>query len=184
MTRSRTSEHSARAIAAVRAALERLADIPDDLFLTLNVSPAAAMTNGLAELLADHASGRLVLEITEHAPVEDYDALAASLRLHDTDPIRLAVDDAGAGFASLQHILRLRPDIIKLDITLVRDIDRDPIKRALASSLVTFSHELGSMIIAEGIETAAELATLAELGVGCGQGYYIGRPADLPEAHQ
>src|SRR5258708_39563172 len=88
---------------------------------------------------------------------------------------------AGAGFASLQHILRLGPDIIKLDIALVRDIDRDPIKRALASSLVTFARDIRSVIIAEGIETADELSTLVELGVEWGQGYYIGRPSQLPD---
>jgi EAL domain-containing protein (putative c-di-GMP-specific phosphodiesterase class I) len=94
--------------------------------------------------------------------------------------VRLAVDDAGAGFSSLHHILLLSPDIIKLDITLVRDINRDPVKRALAWSLVTFAREIGSTIIAEGIETAAELATLVELGIPWGQGYHLGRPEPLP----
>ena len=123
---------------------------------------------------------RLVLEITEHARVDDYGQLLDRLGRLRRAGIRLAVDDAGAGFASLHHILKLCPDIIKLDIALTRDIDRDPIKRALASSLVSFSRDVGGTLIAEGIETAAELQTLIELGVPWGQGYHLGYPSPLP----
>jgi EAL domain-containing protein (putative c-di-GMP-specific phosphodiesterase class I)/ActR/RegA family two-component response regulator len=170
-------------LAAVRVALERMAEMPDDMFLTLNVSPTTAMTGALDELLAGYPRDRLVLEITEHAPVDDYDSLLRVLtKLHDLG-VRVAVDDAGAGFASLHHILLLRPDIIKLDITLVRDIHHDPVKRALASSLVTFAHEIGSTITAEGVEIEDELATLIDLGVPWGQGYHLARPGELTPAH-
>ena len=121
-----------------------------------------------------------MLEITEHVRVDDYGQLLDRLGRLRRAGIRLAVDDAGAGFASLHHILKLCPDIIKLDIVLTRDIDRDPIKRALASSLVSFSRDVGGTLIAEGIETAAELQTLVELGVPLGQGYHLGYPSPLP----
>jgi EAL domain-containing protein (putative c-di-GMP-specific phosphodiesterase class I) len=134
--------------------------------------------------LAGLPEGRVVLEITEHAPVDDYDHLTAALERLRRAGVSVAVDDAGAGFASLQHILRLRPDVIKLDITLVRDINRDPVKRALASSLVTFAGDIGSQITAEGIETPEELAALVDLGVPWGQGYYLGRPGPLPSASE
>jgi EAL domain-containing protein (putative c-di-GMP-specific phosphodiesterase class I)/FixJ family two-component response regulator len=170
-------------LAAIRKALNELSLLPIGAFLTLNVSPTTAMTSELAEALMPH-SNLLVLEITEHAQVEDYDELLGALGWLRTAGVRIAVDDAGAGYASLQHILRLCPDIIKLDITLVRDIDHDPIKRALAASLVAFGCDIGSKITAEGIETAAELETLVDLGVPWGQGYHLGRPdrLDLPRA--
>jgi EAL domain-containing protein (putative c-di-GMP-specific phosphodiesterase class I)/ActR/RegA family two-component response regulator len=168
-------------LGAVRAALRLLPSLPADAFLTLNASPTTVMTAELTEVLAGHPQERLVVEITEHAQVKDYDQLLGALSRLREAGVRLAVDDAGAGFASLHHILRLRPDIIKLDITLVRDIDRDPIKRALASSLVTFACDIGSTITAEGIETPDELATLVDLRVPWGQGYHLGRPAQLAD---
>ncbi|MDQ3570948.1 MAG: EAL domain-containing protein, partial [Actinomycetota bacterium] len=95
--------------------------------------------------------------------------------------LRVAVDDAGAGYASFRHILRLRPDIIKLDMALTRDIDRDPARRALAAALITFAENTGSTIVAEGVETAEELHALRQLGVTAAQGYYLGRPTPLSE---
>jgi hypothetical protein len=87
------------------------------------------------------------------------------------------IDDAGAGFASLRHVLGLHPDVIKLDLSLTRTIDSDPVRRALAASLVAFAREIGATIVAEGIETRAELEALRALGVTHGQGYYLARPA-------
>ena len=166
-------------LVAVRLALEALPTLPPEAFLTLNVSPEAVMSERLAAIIAPHDGSRIVLEITEHAQVEDYDRLLDVLTRLRSKGVRLAVDDAGAGFASLHHILLLQPDIIKLDISLVREIHVDPIKRALASSLVTFAREIGSTITAEGIEVPEELATLIDLGVPWGQGYYLGRPGPL-----
>ena len=94
------------------------------------------------------------------------------------------MDDTGAGFASLRHILQLRPDIIKLDLALTRDIHQDRHRRALGSALVSFATELGADIVAEGIEQRADLDALAALGVRYGQGYHLGRPAPLPGADQ
>lgn len=92
----------------------------------------------------------------------------------------MAIDDAGAGFASLRHTVRIAPDIVKLDLSLTRDIDSDRAKRALATALVSFAHEMRFSLVAEGIETAKELATLRELGVGYGQGYFLAEPGPLP----
>ncbi|HZQ85446.1 MAG TPA: EAL domain-containing response regulator [Acidimicrobiales bacterium] len=166
-------------LAALRIALDQLAVLPGAV-LALNVSPTTAMTSDLADLLSHYPQERIVLELTEHAQVDDYDRLLESLTRLRSRGVCIAVDDAGAGFSSLHHILLLAPDIIKLDITLVRDIHKDPVKRALAWSLVTFAREIGSTIIAEGIETAEELSTLVDLGIPWGQGYHLGRPEPLP----
>jgi EAL domain-containing protein (putative c-di-GMP-specific phosphodiesterase class I) len=123
---------------------------------------------------------RVVLELTEHDAVTEYDELGTALdRLRDLG-IRVAIDDAGSGYSSLQHILRLRPDIIKLDIALTRGIDADPARRALAEALVSFGREIGALITAEGIETAEQLDTLRRIGARYGQGYHLARPAALP----
>jgi EAL domain-containing protein (putative c-di-GMP-specific phosphodiesterase class I) len=167
-------------LAALEAALRELTRIPKDQWLALNVSPDTAIADGFTDLIAGFAVERLVLEITEHAGVADYDALHVAIQRSGGGRLRVAVDDAGAGFASLSHILRLGPDAIKLDMSLVRDIDSDPVKRALASSLVTFAREISSVIIAEGIETAAELDCLRDLGVAWGQGYHLAKPGELP----
>jgi hypothetical protein len=94
--------------------------------------------------------------------------------------MRLAVDDTGSGYASLNHILRLKPDVIKLDRMLVTGVDQDPVRRSLIASLVHFADENGTQLIGEGIETIEELRTLRTLGLGCGQGYLLGRPAPDP----
>jgi EAL domain-containing protein (putative c-di-GMP-specific phosphodiesterase class I) len=164
---------------ALDCALRQLPDVPEGCVLCVNVSPVTASSAGFGEVLRNHPLERLVVEITEHASVEDYDALHAALDRAGDGRLRLAVDDAGAGFASLTHILRLRPRAIKLDMSLVRDIDEDPVRRALAAALVQFGREIRSVIVAEGIETAAELACLCDLGIDWGQGYHLGRPAPL-----
>jgi EAL domain-containing protein (putative c-di-GMP-specific phosphodiesterase class I) len=98
--------------------------------------------------------------------------------------LKLAVDDAGAGYSSLRHILNLRPDFIKLDVDLIRHIDLDPARRALASALIAFARDTSSNIIAEGVETVSEFATLQSLGVEQAQGYFLGRPMPLDKALQ
>jgi EAL domain-containing protein (putative c-di-GMP-specific phosphodiesterase class I) len=163
-------------LAAVRLALRALSDLPPDAYLALNVSPASALSGRLDDVLGGVASNRIVLEITEHQMVETYDGLEAAFRALRRRGVRIAVDDAGAGYASFRHILRLRPDVIKLDMTLTRDIDTDRSRRALASALIGFARETGSAMVAEGVETAAELATLRRLGVEAAQGYHLGRP--------
>jgi EAL domain-containing protein (putative c-di-GMP-specific phosphodiesterase class I) len=121
-----------------------------------------------------------VLEITEHVSIAGYTEFKHSLEVLRARGVRIAVDDAGAGYASFRHILNIQPDIIKLDMSLTRNVDSDSGRRALASALIRFAQETGCEIIAEGVETAAELDTLRALGVTRAQGYYLGRPAPLP----
>jgi EAL domain-containing protein (putative c-di-GMP-specific phosphodiesterase class I)/CheY-like chemotaxis protein len=164
-------------LAAARA-LARLDELPPQAFLSVNVSPATVMSARFRKLVAMVPPDRVVIEITEHAPVDDYDKLKAGLASVRELGVRLAIDDAGAGFASLRHILRLEPDFIKLDGTLVAGIEHDRSQQALAAGLISFAEKIGATIVAEGIETPEAVAALRELGVGYGQGYHLGRPAD------
>jgi EAL domain-containing protein (putative c-di-GMP-specific phosphodiesterase class I) len=168
-------------VAALYTAFDTAGELRSDRFLAVNVSPSVAETPAFLEAVAHNFDpARLVIEITEHAPVDDYRQLAGALRPLRNAGARLAIDDAGAGFASLRHVLRLSPDFIKLDLSLVHHIDADPVRRALATSLITFAGEVGATIVAEGIETRFELDTLVALGVRYGQGFHLGRPGALP----
>jgi EAL domain-containing protein (putative c-di-GMP-specific phosphodiesterase class I) len=102
-----------------------------------------------------------------------------SLRSLRQKGTRISIDDTGSGYSSLAHILKLAPDLIKLDRDLVSGIDVDPVRRALAAALVSFAAETGAQIVAEGVETEDELVVLRQLGVRYAQGYYLGRPAGL-----
>jgi EAL domain-containing protein (putative c-di-GMP-specific phosphodiesterase class I) len=168
-------------LTAVRCALRALADIPDGVLLGVNVSPSVAESAGLQDILASVDVSRVVLEMTEHAPVADYTRLRTQLQPLRDRGLRIAVDDAGAGYASLRHILWLAPDFIKLDISITRDIDTDLARAALASALIEFASKVGSGILAEGVETQAELETIRSLGADFAQGYYLGRPGSLAE---
>ncbi|MBV9872850.1 MAG: EAL domain-containing response regulator [Frankiaceae bacterium] len=167
-------------LAAVALALSNLDELPAGAFVSLNLSASTACTMEFASYLRRLPADRIVLEITEHTKVEDYCELRSNLADFIERGGRIAVDDAGTGYAGLEHILRMAPDIIKLDIALITAIDTDPAKRALVTSLVQFAAETGATIIAEGIETEDELVVLRELGVAWGQGYHLGRPAPLP----
>lgn len=169
-------------LAAIARALEELPSVGPSLFLSLNASPETVTASRFRELVTADMPERLVLEITEYAQVHDYDALNAALSTLRRHGIRLAVDDAGAGFASLRHILRLEPDFIKLDRSLIAGIQQDRSQQALASGLISFAAKIGATIIAEGIERDSELAALHELGVQLGQGYFLARPAPLSPA--
>lgn len=168
-------------VAAVEQAIDDLAVLPPDLYLSVNVSPAAAASPVLRRALRRRPLDRLVFEITEHAEVTDYAALNRTLKPLRRGGLRLAVDDAGAGFASLRHILRMTPDIIKLDRSLARGIDKDPVLRALTYSIAAFASATDAAVVAEGIESESELDALRFLGVAYGQGYHLSRP-DTVEA--
>ncbi len=163
---------------AMKEALEGLSRIPDGAFLSINCSHRTAASTELAEQL-DGMEKRIVLEITEHEAIDDYGVLAEALEPLRARGLRVAVDDVGAGYASLRHALQLAPDMVKMDISLTRDIDRDAGRRALAAALISFAAETDMTIVAEGIETAGELHTLRQLGVRYGQGFYLARPAPL-----
>jgi len=168
-------------VAIVEAALAHISEMPEDALLSLNAGPTALASGRVTAALEDAEAERVIVELTEQIKVDDYPHLAGSLRaLRDTGA-RFAIDDAGAGFASLMHILKLAPDFIKLDGELIRSIDIDPVRRSLASSLMRFAEETGALIVAECIETAGELQTLRELGVKYGQGFNLARPAPASE---
>jgi EAL domain-containing protein (putative c-di-GMP-specific phosphodiesterase class I) len=163
--------------AALRAA-QRL--VPSDAWLSLNVSPAlVAQRTRLARVLR-RSTHPLVLELTEHMPIADYGRLRSHLAALDV-PFRIAVDDAGAGYASMQHIVELRPSLIKLDISLVRGVDADPVRQALVAGMRYFADRVECGLLAEGVETEAELATLSTLGVPLAQGFLFGRPVAVEE---
>lgn len=166
---------------AIELALANIASIPAHAYLSLNVSPQTILSRRLDATLARAPLHRLVLEITEHAPVEEYADICVALEGLRHAGLRLAIDDAGSGYASLRHILQLHPDIIKLDGSLIRNIGLDPGRRALAAALTSFARETGSRVVAEGVETEEELAVLRGFGVDAGQGYLLGRPGPIAQ---
>ncbi len=167
--------------ATIEASLDAASSLRSDLALSINVSPALVLAGEQLHRLLDRTTCDIVLEITEHEPVLDYRALRKAVARFG-DRIRLSVDDAGAGFASLRHILELRPAIVKLDRGLVEGVDTDPVRQALVAGMVHFARRAGTILIGEGIETEAERTTLLALGVQAGQGFLFGRPAPLPES--
>jgi EAL domain-containing protein (putative c-di-GMP-specific phosphodiesterase class I) len=163
-------------LAAIRTAIEQAANLPRGGFLGLNISPdvLAEAGPGLRSALRQPIKP-IVLEVTEHAAILDYGRVRTVVE--GLTAIRLAVDDAGAGYASLRHILELAPDFVKLDISLVRGIEHDPLRQSLIAGLVHYAARSGISLIAEGIEQPAEAETMRSLGVELGQGYLFGRPA-------
>jgi EAL domain-containing protein (putative c-di-GMP-specific phosphodiesterase class I) len=145
-------------------------------YVAMNVSPQTLLTPEFTALLGDLPLDRVLLELSEHDPVEDYAALTGALLPFRTAGLRLAIDDVGAGFSSLRHIVVTDPDVIKMDRSIVSGLDTDPVLARLVASLVTFGHGCGVKVVAEGIETASEAARLRDLGVDLGQGWFYGRP--------
>jgi EAL domain-containing protein (putative c-di-GMP-specific phosphodiesterase class I) len=166
---------------AIENALGALSRLPDPLSVSVNCSPELIVSGRLEPVLRAIDLSRIVLEITEHATVSEYETVLASLSPFRARGARLAIDDAGAGYASMRHILDLKADVIKLDMSLTRNIDTDPSRRALAKGLIAFAREMESTITAEGVETAGELATLRAIGVERVQGYFLSRPKPLEE---
>lgn len=167
---------------AIHKGMALLEHLPAHIYLAFNVSPDTITSGELAKAIPKAARRRVVLEITEHASVEDYGALGSALKDLRAHGVGLAVDDAGAGYASLRHILALQPDTIKLDISLTRNIQDDLARHSLAAALVHFGRDTKSQILAEGVETAAELESLRKLGVQSAQGYFLGRPMPFADA--
>jgi EAL domain-containing protein (putative c-di-GMP-specific phosphodiesterase class I) len=164
-------------VIALHLALDRLSRLPAGLYLSLNASVETIASQRFRDLLDGVPAERIVLELTEHTPVDDYARFKESVEKLRSRGVRLAVDDAGAGFSSLRHVLDLQPEVIKLDIALIRGIDRDPARQALGRALIAFAKEAyEASVVAEGIETMGELQVLRHLGCPCGQGFYLGRP--------
>jgi EAL domain-containing protein (putative c-di-GMP-specific phosphodiesterase class I) len=169
-------------VQAVRRALAESAGVPG--YVSVNLSPGAVLTERarrvLRRMAADHG-GRAVLELSEHDAVADYDELRAVLAPLRAAGLRLAVDDVGAGFSSLRHIVVTAPDLIKLDRSLVAGVGEDEVLATLARSLVDLAAGLGAAVVAEGVETPADAERLRQLGVGYGQGWLFGRPVPAGE---
>ncbi len=166
-------------VACIAAALDASAGLPPNVWLSLNASPDVILRSGeLAALLAGR-SRRIVLEVTEHAEIGDYPAFGRVLAGFGPN-VSLAVDDAGAGFASLRHVVELRPRFLKVDISLVRQSDSDVTRQAMIAGLRHFAERVGCEVIAEGIEEPAECEILRDLGVSLGQGFLLGRPQPAP----
>ncbi|WP_448641868.1 EAL domain-containing protein [Geodermatophilus sp. URMC 63] len=164
---------------ALRRAAEHLDRV--DGYVAMNVSPQTLLTPEFSALLHTLPLHRVLLELSEHDPVADYDALGSALLPFRAGGMRLAIDDVGAGFSSLRHIVVTAPDVIKMDRSIVSGLTTDPVLTKLVESLVTFGHGCGVTVVAEGIETAEEAAALLGLGVDLGQGWHFGRPGP-PEA--
>ncbi len=163
-------------LATLAASITAAAGLPLHAWLSLNVSPGLLSGDARLAALLRRSDRPIVLEVTEHVPVDDYAALRAAIGgLRPT--VRVAVDDAGSGVANFSHIVELRPAFVKLDIGLVRGIDSDLTRQALMVGLLHFATESASQTIAEGVETEEELAILRRLGVPFAQGYLLGRPA-------
>lgn len=167
-------------LGAVRATLANLDQLPEDAYVSVNVSPGTIKSPRLAEALETAPAERLVLEMTEHARVDDYPALSTALSGLRARGLRLAVEDAGAGFASLRHIVLLDPDLIKLDVTLTRDVHKDEARRALVAALVAFGAQIDADVVAEGVENEEQLNVLKEVGVRFAQGFFLSPPYPVP----
>ena len=168
-------------LATAAAALKVLGSLAEPLWLAINLSPATVLSGVIGRLFAGIDLTRIVIELTEHASVEDYGFLNATLDTWRERGLRVAVDDAGAGYASLAHIVKTRPDLIKLDHTLTAGIDTEVELQALARAMSGYASTMSIELVAEGIETKSQLDMLYDLGARYGQGYYLGRPAPFDE---
>jgi EAL domain-containing protein (putative c-di-GMP-specific phosphodiesterase class I) len=162
---------------AVAAALALVPYLPRTASLSINVS-ARALTSSqrIVDLFTGAHARRLVLELTEHAHVADYDQLVEALSRVREAGVRVAVDDAGSGYAGLDHILRLQPEVLKLDRALIQGVAHHPGRQAMCTAMVAFTQRMSSQLVAEGVETTEDLEVLADIGVPLAQGYLLGRP--------
>jgi EAL domain-containing protein (putative c-di-GMP-specific phosphodiesterase class I) len=163
--------------ACLEAAFIAARDLPAGPWLNVNVSPELVLA-GMVEDIVPSGDREIVLEITEHQAIKDYASFRAAVAAM-RDRVQIAVDDAGAGFASLRHIVELEPAMVKLDRSLVAGIDSDQARAAVVAGMVRFAESAGLVLLAEGIETREELTTLRRLGVRLGQGYLLGKPATV-----
>jgi PAS domain S-box-containing protein len=170
-------------LAAVEAAFAAAAGLPEEIYVSVNLSPETCLSPRLAEVIrrSRPAARRIVLELTERTAIADYRAIREALAPLRRSGILLAVDDAGAGFASMRHILQLTPDIIKIDREIIAGIDKNKGQYALNAAMTEFAAHLEAIVVAEGIETKRELAAVTALGMAGGQGYLLGRPSTRPE---
>ncbi|QZD92850.1 EAL domain-containing protein [Qipengyuania xiapuensis] len=168
---------------AVEGALESAAKVPSDFYVSVNVSPEAITSGKLLGLLSGAKSKNLVIEVTEHQKVDDFNALRANLD-KISQYARVAIDDVGSGYAGMRHLVDLAPDLLKLDMNLTRDIHLDVARCALVGAMVKFAEAIGSKLIAEGIEYPEEAEVLRRLGVEYGQGFHYAKPMAVEDARK
>lgn len=169
--------HTARlAVAGFSGELDRR----EDTYLAVNASPGLLYRPALLEVLSELPANRVIVEITEQRQFESYDQMRETVCLVHERGMRVAVDDTGSGYSGLQRLVDVRPEIVKLDRALTGEIDTDPARRALVAALRRFADDMGITVVAEGIEREEQLVVLRDIGVDCGQGYLLGRPAPLP----
>jgi PAS domain S-box-containing protein len=164
---------------AIRRAVERIDELPDGVSMSVNACPDVIIDPDFLPMLLELKVplDRVIIEVTEHVRIDEYSRLQTAVAALRDVGLRLAVDDTGAGYASLSHVLRLRPDIIKLDRSIISSIDTDGARRTLVTALVLLALDMDAVVTAEGVETEAELGALATLGVDHAQGYLIARPS-------
>jgi diguanylate cyclase (GGDEF)-like protein/PAS domain S-box-containing protein len=165
--------------AIVVRVLSLVPQLPEDIFVAINISPAAVVVAPWADLLKEVDPSRIVLEITEHDAVQNYGPLDDVLESCRAKGIRVAVDDVGAGFSSFSHVLELGPEFVKIDQSIIRNVDGDDARRRLAQSIAEFAGEIGAIVIAEGVETQGELDAVMAAGITQAQGYFLSRPKPL-----
>ena len=168
-------------LAAVRAALTGFPQIPAPAYLSVNLSPETLLAADVVEALDGAPPERVVLEITEHARVLDYAPVRSRLDALRARGYRVAIDDLGTGHAGLNHLLEFRPDVLKMDLSVVQGVRRDPLRRSIATTFAVLATSIGASIVGEGIETAEDREALEILGLTAGQGFHLGRPAPLNE---
>ena len=169
-------------VAALRAALRSRGAVRGG-FLAVNLSPEALLSAEVDDELADVDLAGVCLEITEHARILEYGPVRARIAALRAAGATIAVDDLGTGYSGFRHLVELEIDVLKLDRVVVEGIVGDRLRRGVASSIAAFADEVGALVVAEGIESADEAEAVQELGVRCGQGFLLGPPQLLDEAH-
>lgn len=165
-------------VACIRSAVARRHEAPAGAWLSVNVSAETLVAPETEAAFGAGPLDWLVLELTEHEAVSDYSRLRARLEGYRRRGARVAVDDAGAGHSSLRHVAQLRPEYVKLDGSLVRDLHRGGANTALLRSMMSLEGDLGLQLIAEGVETMEELAALGRIGICLAQGHLFARPEE------
>jgi EAL domain-containing protein (putative c-di-GMP-specific phosphodiesterase class I) len=168
---------------ALGSAASAAANLPAHLYVAMNISPTSCLDPRLPELF-DHIElpiDRIVLELTDGIPDEQYSHFISAITPLRDHGLRIAIDDSHSSAGTLSRMLHLRPDFIKLGRSVISGVDRDASQRAVAACMVDFGTQLGTVLVAEGVETAEELRVLTELGFSAGQGYLLGRPSVRPK---
>lgn len=166
-------------LAVLDVALRGAVALPADIRVSVNASASTMIDPRFANTLIAFDVSRLIIELTEYARVEDFRELRGALKPLVSLGAKVAVDDAGSGYAGLKHIVGVNADLIKLDRGLIKDIESSPVSRALISALSVFARQTGSILLAEGIETRSEFETLNALGIEYGQGNFLGQPVSM-----